>query len=58
MLSSKNWRDMFDDEGNPMFVSTDSDNSSDSDDQGGSERTVLPTPVQGALDGRGVARIV
>ena len=58
MLSSKNWRDMFDDEGNPMFDSTDSDNSSDSDDQGGPERTVRPTPVQGALDGRGVARIV
>ena len=31
MLDSKNWRDMFDDEGNPFFDSTDSDISSDSE---------------------------
>ena len=24
MLDSKNWRDMYDDEGNPLFESTDS----------------------------------
>ena len=31
MLDSKNWRDMYDDEGNPLFESTDSDTSSDSE---------------------------
>ena len=31
MLDSKNWLDMFDDEGNPFFDSTDSDISSDSE---------------------------
>ena len=29
MLKSSDWRDMFDDDGNPLFDSTDSTNSSD-----------------------------
>ena len=32
MLKSKNWRDMYDDEGNPIFDSTDNDTSSDNED--------------------------
>ena len=31
MLKSKNWRDMYDDEGNPIFDSTDNDTSSDNE---------------------------
>ena len=32
MLKSKNWRDMYDCDGNPIFESSDSDTSSDTDD--------------------------
>ena len=32
MLKSKNWRDMYDHDGNPIFESSDSDSSSDTDE--------------------------
>ena len=46
MLKSSDWRDMFDDDGNPLCDSTDSNTSSKDDEYLGPERTVRPTPVQ------------
>ena len=51
MLSSKNWRDMLNNEGKPIFDSTDSDESSSYEEQVGPERTVRPNPFQGTLEG-------